>query len=49
MVSKEEELKIAALGELLGIPIAPGDDMLQGLGHDRLLGTAALHGKLVGE
>ena len=34
---------------LIGTPMAPGDDMVHLLGHDRLLVVAALQGKMVGE
>ena len=42
-----EKLKIFALGLLLGISMAPGDDIVQLLGHERLFGIVALHGNMV--
>ena len=42
-----EELKISALALLLGISMAPGDDIVQLLGHERLFGVVALHGNMV--
>ena len=42
-----EELKISALGLSLGISMAPGDDIVQLLGHERLFGVVVLHGNMV--